>query len=454
MQGVDRSGHWLATFCVFLLLCHEHISITMHRHVSVQAGVQSTTSSISSFGSQFILTAGETTPQEYLALMQERFHMYWKMMIKHIIHMQQKQLNQEETKFPEDWEICMSDLMMFHYENATELQTKIKKFVWLWVGPALVVHVLDKTHYLLSNWLSMMLPVVFHMDCRKSYYLWMDESTITTLVELQEILEKEAAKPQVATDDNKSAPAPLEQPEKNTWKREVSGDYAITEIVQNVILSHPQWLMNIAEDSTSTVRQSHTSPEVVWCEIYPMILHFHSDTASDWIWTIQMQPQACLNLIEIHCESSCFAVLPKVHHHAEGTSHSRLTIQVWHTTAWIDETFQQGCLIQPQLRESSLKEVVPALKHQQEVFHIQVNKILAGVHLVDPSQPSMPVVLTAVISLVLLILLISVAGILVWKLGPKCAAYWAVRQVLNTKSATSCYSSFQHVAITAASLTN
>ncbi len=42
---------------------------------------------------------------------------------------------------------------MFWYEKAAELQTNTEKFSRMWVGPVFVTHILDKTHYLLSNWL-------------------------------------------------------------------------------------------------------------------------------------------------------------------------------------------------------------------------------------------------------------------------------------------------------------
>ncbi len=132
----------------------------------------------------FVLSAGETILQEYLALMQECFRMYQNLMVEHIIRTQQKQLNQEETKFPQDREICAGDLVMFQYEKAEELQTDTKKFMRQWVGPALVIQVLDNLHFLLSDWMGRMLPVVFHHDCIKPYYLRMAESMIMTLEEL------------------------------------------------------------------------------------------------------------------------------------------------------------------------------------------------------------------------------------------------------------------------------
>ncbi len=153
----------------------------------------------------FVLSAGETTPQEYLALMQERFRMYQKLMVEHIIKTQQKQLTQEETKFPQDREICAGDLVMFRYDKAAELQTNTKKFVQQWVEPALFIQVLDKTHFLLSDWMGRTLPVVFHRDHIKLYYLRMAKSMITTLEELQQILEKEAAKSGLDQDVSKTA---------------------------------------------------------------------------------------------------------------------------------------------------------------------------------------------------------------------------------------------------------
>ncbi len=174
---------------------------TMNMSVSPQTGVSlyelvfhQPPPSLVNLEADFALSAGEMTLQEYIALMQECSHMYRKMMVEHIIQTQQKQLNQEETKFPHGRQICTGDLVMFHFEKAAEIQTDTKKFVRWWVGPALVIQVLDKTHFLLSDLLGRMLPVVFHHDHIKPYYLRMAESMIMTLEELQHILKKEATK--------------------------------------------------------------------------------------------------------------------------------------------------------------------------------------------------------------------------------------------------------------------
>ena len=132
------------------------------------------------------------TVPEYMDLMRNRYQVMRKMAVERKVRQQEFQSFKEVRKHPNYKPYGKGDLVLFHYEYGSELQTNWKKLKQPWIGPVKIQAVLDDTHFLISDWEGKIPPVVMEEHRLKPFTLNLGnlEDEVTDFKTLQQILKQ------------------------------------------------------------------------------------------------------------------------------------------------------------------------------------------------------------------------------------------------------------------------
>ena len=81
----------------------------------------------------------------------------------------------EMRKYPDHETFAVGDLVLVYHPIGSVLNSPSRKLNRNWVGPLRIQTVLDKTHYLCSDWSGMLVPKRFHINRLKQYYMNLGE---------------------------------------------------------------------------------------------------------------------------------------------------------------------------------------------------------------------------------------------------------------------------------------
>ena len=78
-------------------------------------------------------------------------------------------------KYPDHETFAVGDLVLVYHPLGSVLNCLSRKLNSNWVGPLRIQTVLDKTHYLCSDWSGMLVPKRFHINRLKQSYMNLGE---------------------------------------------------------------------------------------------------------------------------------------------------------------------------------------------------------------------------------------------------------------------------------------
>ena len=81
----------------------------------------------------------------------------------------------EMRKYPDHETFAVGDLVLVYHPIGSVLNSPSRKLNRNWVGPLRIQTVLDKTHYLCSDWSGILVPKRFHINRLKQYYMNLGE---------------------------------------------------------------------------------------------------------------------------------------------------------------------------------------------------------------------------------------------------------------------------------------
>ena len=108
---------------------------------------------------------------QYMNTLKDKLEGLKKMVLERKIEELKTQWIREMRKHPLVEEFCEGDLVYLNYEYGSNLQTASKKLKQEWIGPLRIAVILDVTHYLVSDWEGLLLPIKVHKNRLKQYHL-------------------------------------------------------------------------------------------------------------------------------------------------------------------------------------------------------------------------------------------------------------------------------------------
>ena len=131
--------------------------------------------------------------KQYLQLMLERQKEMVDLVVKRRTLDQQAQQIREGRKHPEKRDFAVGDLIYLSHEQGAGLHTSSRKFKKEWIGPLRIQGIQDETHYLISDWQGLVLPVLAHRNRIKHYNLnlgTIEDGELVTVSNAKELMEK------------------------------------------------------------------------------------------------------------------------------------------------------------------------------------------------------------------------------------------------------------------------
>ena len=108
---------------------------------------------------------------QYMNTLKDKLDDLKKMVLERKIEELKTQYIREMRKHPYSEEFCEGDLVYLNYEYGSNLQTASKKLKQEWIGPLRIAVILDVTHYLISDWEGLLIPIKVHKNRLKQYHL-------------------------------------------------------------------------------------------------------------------------------------------------------------------------------------------------------------------------------------------------------------------------------------------
>ena len=131
---------------------------------------------------------------EYMKLMKNRLNSLKDLVIARKTQEAMTQWIKDIRKYPHEEGYTIGDLIYLNYESGAELQVAARKLKQEWIGPLRIATILDETHYLISDWEGLLVPIKVHIKRIKPYILNMNQINKDGLLELaktsQEIRER------------------------------------------------------------------------------------------------------------------------------------------------------------------------------------------------------------------------------------------------------------------------
>ena len=78
-------------------------------------------------------------------------------------------------KYPNHQTFAVGDHVLIYHPLGSVLQSPSRKLNRNWVGPVRIQTVLDNAHYMCSHWSGRLIPMRFHINRLKQYYMNLGE---------------------------------------------------------------------------------------------------------------------------------------------------------------------------------------------------------------------------------------------------------------------------------------